>query len=145
MDISESELIKLCKARFNIRRWGRRETLERWIRESLGHVIGVVEAKKALFIRSRDIERYLGVRDQMAKSRLGRVLELLCEIGLAERLCKRSPRLYALTPRGEWREFIEACKRGMFRCTVEGGSCRLVGTCPYWRLINHIERCEAHA
>jgi hypothetical protein len=116
----------------------RRETLERWIRESLSHVISVVEAKKTLVIRSRDIERYLGVRDRIAKSHLGLVLGLLSEIGLAERLSNRKPRLYALTPRSEWRAFIETCKHDRFRCIVREDSCQLVGTCPYWRLINYI-------
>jgi hypothetical protein len=87
----------------------------------------------------RDIERYLGVRDRVAKSRLGLVLYLLSEIGLAERWSNRKPRLYALRPRSEWRAFIETCKHDRFRCVVRKDSCQLLGMCPYWRLINHIE------
>jgi len=132
---SKSELKNLYKSAIFR---ARRETAERWVRESLSHVISVVEAKRALVIRSRDIERYLGVRDRMAKSRLGLVLYLLSEIGLAERWSNRKPRLYALRPRSEWRAFIETCKHDRFRC-VRGDPCQLLGTCPYWRLINHIE------
>jgi len=130
--LTESYLARVSRLRV------RRETLERWIRESLGYLIRVVEAKRALVVRSRDIERYLGVRDQNAKMRLSLVLGLLSEIGLAKRLgIKRSP-LHTLIPRSEWRAFIETCGEGMFRC-VEGEPCQLVGTCPYWRLISYIE------
>ena len=132
---SKSELKNLYKSAIFR---ARRETAERWVRESLSHVISVVEAKKALVVRSRDIERYLGVRDRMAKSRLGLVLYLLSEIGLAERWSNRKPRLYALRPRSEWRAFIETCKHDRFRC-VRGDPCQLVGTCPYWRLISYVE------
>ena len=140
MESSESELKNLATKLV-----ARRETLECWVRESLSHVISVVETKKVLVIKSRDIESYLGVRDRVAKSRLGLVLGLLSEIGLAERLNKHKPRLYALTPRCEWRAFIETCKRDRFRC-VRGDPCQLMGTCPYWRLINYIEATvEQHA
>jgi hypothetical protein len=117
----------------------RRETVERWIRESLGHVISITEAKKTLVVKSRDVEKYLGILDQQVKIRFGLVLRLLSEIGLAKRLNKRKPRLYTLTPRREWRAFIETCKLRRFSCRVKRDSCRLTGTCPYWRLIRYID------
>jgi hypothetical protein len=120
----------------------RRETIEHWIRESLSHVISIAEAKKTLVVKSRDIEKYLGILDHQAKIRLGLVLRLLSEIGLAKRLNKRKPRLYTLTPRCEWRAFIETCKLRKFSCRVKRDSCRLVETCPYWRIINYITAIE---
>jgi hypothetical protein len=117
----------------------RRETLEYWIRMSLSHVINITGAKKTLVVKSRDIEKYLGICDQQVKIRFGLVLRLLSEIGLAKRLNKRKPRLYALTPRSEWRAFIETCKHDRFRCIVRRDLCQLTGTCPYWRLISYIE------
>jgi hypothetical protein len=127
----------------------RRETLEYWIRESLSHLINITGAKKTLVVKSRDIEKYLGICDQQVKIRFGLVLRLLSEIGLAERLSNRKPRLYALRPRSAWRAFIETCKHDRFRCVFRKDSCQLMGACPYWRLINHIEaaslRGEIHA
>lgn len=143
MDISESELKKLrhrgfARESFVAKLFASREIIERWVRESLGYLISVVEAKKALMIRSRDIERYLGVRDRVAKSRLGLVLNMLSEVGLAERLSNNKPRLYALRPRSLWKAFIETCKHDRFKCVVRGDPCWLIEACPYWVLINHV-------
>jgi hypothetical protein len=122
------------------------KTAEAWIIESLNYIINIVEAKKALVIKSRDLETYLGIYDHSTKIKLGLVLKMLKEAGLAERWNRSKPRCYKLTPRTMWRVFIKICKRRRFSCRAKRDSCRLVGTCPYWRLINHIEAIrEQHA
>jgi len=113
--------------------------LRSWAREALGYVLDVVAARGCLRVRPVDAAVYLGVRDHGAAVRLGRVLVLLREAGLAaySHSPKVRPKRYRLVPRELWRRFAEECNRGRFRCE-SGVRCPLVGTCPYWRLLEHL-------
>jgi hypothetical protein len=99
----------------------------------------VVAVRGCLRVRPVDVAAYLGVRDHGAAVRLGRVLVLLREAGLAaySHSPKVRPKRYRLVPRELWRRFAEECNRGRFRCE-SGVRCPLVGTCPYWRLLEHL-------
>ena len=115
--------------------------LRSWVREALSYVLDVVEARKRLRVRPVDLSTYLGVRDRHALVRLGRVLALLRELGLATytHSPKVRPKRYRLVPRELWMRFAEECNRGRFRCEA-GEDCPLAGECPYWRVLRYLER-----
>jgi hypothetical protein len=99
----------------------------------------VVAARGCLRVRPVDAAVYLGVRDHGTAVRLGKILALLREVGLAaySHSPKVRPKRYRLVPRDLWRRFAEECNRGRFRCE-SGAYCPLVGACPYWRLLEHL-------
>jgi len=116
-------------------------TLELWVRESLGFVLGIVEAKRSLKVRPRDLEVYFGISDRAVLTRFGKVLALIERAGLAVRWNRNRPARYSLVPKDLWRRYVEVCSRVRFRCESGSSICGLVGVCPYWRVIEYARWC----
>ena len=115
-------------------------TLELWVRESLGFVLDIVEVKRSLKVRPKDLEVYYGIHDKGPLTRFGKVLVLIEWVGLAKcsnRLSRSRPKRYTLQPKDLWKRYVEVCGRARFNCKEDGSPCSLIGICPYWRVIEY--------
>jgi hypothetical protein len=111
------------------------------IQEYLGLLLDVIEAKRSLKVKTRDLTALFGVDNPGTLANLGKLLALLERAGLA--ICwngerRWRPKRYTLVPKELWRRYVEVCGKARFRCETDGSACGLVGVCPYWRLVDYI-------
>ena len=112
-------------------------TLELWVRESLGFILDIVEVKRSLKVRPKDLEVYYGIHDRGTLTRFGKALALIERAGLAVRWNRNRPARYSLVPKPLWKRYVEVCGRARFNCKEDGSPCSLIGICPYWRVIEY--------
>jgi hypothetical protein len=110
------------------------------IQKYLALLLDLLEAKRSLKLKTRDLTSLFGIDNPGTLANLGKLLALLERAGLA--ICwngegRWRPKRYTLVPKELWRRFAEECNRGRFRCETDGSACGLVGVCPYWRLIEY--------
>ena len=117
------------------------KTLELWIREGLGLILDILEKKGGLKVRPKDLITYLHIRSKGTQTKLGRVLAILKEAGLAKRRNRGRPARYKLEPEELWRRYVEVCGKARFNCKEDGSPCGLIGICPYWRAIEYVRWC----
>jgi hypothetical protein len=121
----------------------RRETMKKWMTESLSYIIEISRRKGSLMIKPQDLRIYLGINDIGSLTRFGRTLSLLEAIGLAKKI-NRGYRIkrYGLTPKHVWKNFIDICSinERRFACETDSTLCGLIGICPYWKALKEIDR-----
>ena len=123
-----------------VARYPSTKTLELWVREGLGYILDIVEVKGRFKVRPKDLTTFLGIGDIGTLTRFGKVLALVERAGLAVRWNRSRPGRYSLVPKDLWKRYAEVCGRARFNCKEDGSPCGLIGTCPYWRVIEYV-RC----
>jgi hypothetical protein len=111
------------------------------IQKYLALLLDLLEVKRSLKVKTRDLTSLFGIDNPGILANLGRLLALLERAGLA--ICwngegRWRPKRYTLVPKELWRRYVEVCGRVRFRCETDGSACGLVGVCPYWRLIEYL-------
>jgi len=101
-------------------------------------LIDIIRAKRSLVVKARDVKLIFGIDSHGKVTWIGRLLKWLVLQGYAIKLNNARPVRYKLVPKDMWQWMAEQCD---FQCLNDGTTCRLIGLCPYWKLLE-VKSCE---
>ena len=95
-------------------------------------LVDLVRAKRSTVVKPRDLRRIFGIKKHGLLTQLGKLLSLLAALGYAIRLNSQRPIRYKLVPKDMWQWIAKNCD---LKCVSDGTACRLLGICPYHKLL----------
>ena len=91
-------------------------------------LLRLIEVKRSLYLKTRDLRRFLGISSKRTITAVGILLALFAKLGYAKRVNFTKPPKYRLD-----HIFKEIAGRCDMRCE-QGRGCELASMCPYRRL-----------